>query len=556
MNIKNAILSKFTFSKQNFKNYFMSYFFVFITTFFILFYENENNKILHFLITLSISSLGVGFFLQNKSMHIFKKIFLYLLSIFIIFLCMYFSYQNIIYIYVASIIFMFSTQEFSSNKHFIFTNFTLLSNIAFAAICCLILFLAKSSIYSSIKYLFDIQLFFSDQLNIIIFSLIFPLLILQNIKQMQQNIVSFFKNTFILRVILVPFTLIYFIILYMYFLKIIITHELPRGHLSWIILSFIFLCLFVRFLLIVVENKQKITKLFYDYCFCILIIPIIFLYISIFIRIQQYGFTEPRFMILFFSIFFSIVCILYIFKKNFNLKYIFLLLVFGFLLIFSSPINPTSISVNSQFNTLVLLLNEQNVLKNGKIIPFEKKPLRQIRAKITSLLQYLSSSALGQEKLQKLIYDKYESQNQIYKKLNILSLSQQYESSTISFANKSKIAAYSGTYDYSFYFQDLYENSKNEFYYSTNKIIKINFTNANFEVVFENNAKISFDLSKLLSTLEEKNIDEIDKDNFENVILVKNATKLTPKVKLQIDNIIFFNDKIENISGYLLFNNN
>lgn len=175
---------------------------------------------------------------------------------------------------------------------------------------------------------------------------------------------------FFTQFILIPLLLIYVVILYLYAAKIVVQWELPRGWVSYMILAYSIVGILA--LLLVHPLKEKTAKSWvkvFSRVFYYTLIPLlILLFTAIFTRILNYAYTEPRYFVLLLAIWLSCLVLYFTFFKKANIKFIPIsLFVFGLFGLIFPYLNAFSVAKRSQKNDLERLLNENNLLVNGKI---------------------------------------------------------------------------------------------------------------------------------------------------------------------------------------------
>lgn len=164
-----------------------------------------------------------------------------------------------------------------------------------------------------------------------------------------------------------PVYLLLISILYIYFIKILVTWNLPSGEINWFA-SFASL-FFVFFLFCLRPYTEKIAMLFKKYA-PYFIIPVIAVQtLAIVIRINAYGFTTPRFIsvvLVFISLLFALFEILG--KKS---EKVFLKIAIIAIIICLTPINVIDIPKANQVNRLhnALLRNDMLNDERDTIIP-------------------------------------------------------------------------------------------------------------------------------------------------------------------------------------------
>lgn len=170
--------------------------------------------------------------------------------------------------------------------------------------------------------------------------------------------------------ILIPLSILYFIILYAYGFKILMSWELPRGWVSILVLGFsgIGLISYLLNYLIPDIELNKLSSLFKKYFFYILSPLVILLFVAINRRLSDYGFTPPRYFILITGVWLFLTCIYFVFFKTDNIKLIPMSLIAFLLLGTISPFDAFHITTTSQYNRLIHILEKNKAIENGKVI--------------------------------------------------------------------------------------------------------------------------------------------------------------------------------------------
>ncbi|WP_449398242.1 DUF4153 domain-containing protein [Chryseobacterium wanjuense] len=180
---------------------------------------------------------------------------------------------------------------------------------------------------------------------------------------------------FFTQFILIPLLLIYVIILYFYSIKILINWQLPRGWVSYLILAY---CIVGVLALLLVhplknENTKSWVKIFSKAFYYTIIPLIILLFVAIFTRILEYGYTEPRYFVLLLALWLLSIVTYFIFVKKGTIKFIPIsLFAFGVFALIFPYLNAFSVSKRSQKAELLKILDEKQLLSNGKI-DFKRK---------------------------------------------------------------------------------------------------------------------------------------------------------------------------------------
>jgi hypothetical protein len=124
--------------------------------------------------------------------------------------------------------------------------------------------------------------------------------------------------------ILLPIAALYLGILYAYEIKILIAFTLPKGWVSSLVLAYAVLGLFCFLLLHPIKdnNENKWVKSTLKYFYWSIIPLLVLLFVSVFVRINQYGITTERYYILGLSLWLAGITFYGVISKNLNIKLI------------------------------------------------------------------------------------------------------------------------------------------------------------------------------------------------------------------------------------------
>lgn len=168
--------------------------------------------------------------------------------------------------------------------------------------------------------------------------------------------------------ILLSLLALYLVILYFYAGKILLSWDWPKGIVSYLIICVSILGILTFLLLYPYGNQtgnewiKKSSKLFY-----VILIPLlVILFIAILMRIDDYGITIKRYVVLFLGIWLCVVCAYTILGKT-NIKFIPVSLAVMLLLISFGPWGMFSVSEHYQVKRLKAILEKATILKEGKI---------------------------------------------------------------------------------------------------------------------------------------------------------------------------------------------
>lgn len=209
--------------------------------------------------------------------------------------------------------------------------------------------------------------------------------------------------------VLLPLLVIYLIILYVYGGKILSRWEWPNGLVSNLIISIAILGI-LTFLLLYpygrTEGHKWIRIASRGYYFALIPLLII-LFLAISMRLNAYGLTVSRYIILFLGIWLSLLCIYTALGKT-NIRFIPASLAFLLLLISFGPWGIFSASERAQTERLRAILSTAGILRNdtvmketllidddsqnrqGELLPNEGKLSYDMHNEVYSILSYLN----------------------------------------------------------------------------------------------------------------------------------------------------------------------
>ncbi len=232
---------------------------------------------------------------------------------------------------------------------------------------------------------------------------------------------------FFTQFILIPLLIIYAVILYFYAAKILIHWELPRGWVSYLILAYSIVGILA--LLLVHPLKEQSTKswvkIFSKVFYYTLVPLIILLFVAIFTRILEYGYTEARYFVLLIALWLTSVVLYFILFRKATIKFIPIsLFVFGFFALIFPYFNAFSVSERSQKREFVKILNENNLLKNSKI-DFQHSVSNNVVDEISNKVNYLFKRddeqfvySFLEENYQRKLSSKYKYNKNVFASIN------------------------------------------------------------------------------------------------------------------------------------------
>jgi hypothetical protein len=191
--------------------------------------------------------------------------------------------------------------------------------------------------------------------------------------------------------ILAPLVAIYLIILLIYFFKVMITTEWPSGWIGYLVSSVAAAGLFSLVLLNPLvgrpENRWVNT---YARLFYIFLLPaILMLLLAIYKRVDQYGITENRYFLTVLTIWLAFITFYGLLAKKKTTKIIPLTLCLVAFVTAFGPWGAYGVSKNSQKSRLAGLLQANQLLDAGKLVPATEDVSEDHRREISAVFDYL-----------------------------------------------------------------------------------------------------------------------------------------------------------------------
>lgn len=329
------------------------------------------------IISLCIGLFNERFFSKNK----FNEVISYFIGLIFLVLYYYFLLKEFEMVpmvrYFATVIFFILVffYIYRISKEDGYENYVigLFSSAALTAIYSGVLYFGLSAILFTIDRLFDINIDSKYYLYMFfIVSFIFAVsLFLSKIPNDKDGLIthSYARSLEILLLyIVIPLLTVYNIILYAYFVKILVTWEWPKGLVSHLVLWSSALSVGVIFLITPVLETSKIAKQFKIW-FPKAVLPIlVMMFMSIWIRVDQYGVTERRYFVILLGLWITGIMLYYSFKKPLrniiipiSLSIVVLISVYG-------PLSSFSVSIRSQNNRLNNILLTNDLLIDNKLV--------------------------------------------------------------------------------------------------------------------------------------------------------------------------------------------
>lgn len=442
--------------------------------------------------------------------------------------------------------------------------------VFFAGFAALILGVGMTLILVSIGYLFEIKIPYKIYSDIWVLSwgVLYPIYILANISSkfdFEEEGCNFPKGvSFITNYLLVPLMFVYMAILYVYFFKIIIQWELPRGNLGWMITIFGTAGITTKLLAYPIRsNGTRLLVLFDRYYYYVLIVPILLLAVAIGVRISNYGMTEQRYAVLLLGVWFSVVTLTVIIKKDlFQIKYVPIILAVLAILASFGPWGAVEVSANSQAGRFKSLLVKHDLLVDGQAVKAKVELSFADRKSISSIADYLSKNEYRLRRIRplfKTLMSKAEKKEvqacrrkcgkDFVELLGVSYVSRwKKEEAADSFNynnifDLNKMLADVSSFDYvghnSFY---LYRKEKAENIFSIDlngkhEVIKVGYEGGLLTIKTKAGERVVFDLDDFIRGLRKQNITQITQANLDRLTLTKSSAKRRLRARLLFEQI-------------------
>lgn len=275
-----------------------------------------------------------------------------------------------------------------------------------------LVFIAITVIILSIQYIFSVWKEFDIfRIGYISMFLIFPYTFCYFEKDTNTSgsNASMFSNVLV-NYILSPAIVIYTAILYLYFIQIAVSWELPKGGITEMIMAFYIVAMLGK--MFQHEVVRHPFNWFFKHFSLISIVPIIMFWVSLLFRIEQYSWTQPRVYLALAGLIMTISSVIFMSKRVGRYQYISIIAA-GFIIIFTyiPGISARSIGIASQENRLEKLIETLKIsdTNTGKLLPdFAEKVNKSQFEEVQSVYRYLVSETEKTEVEQK--FGKYEQQ--------------------------------------------------------------------------------------------------------------------------------------------------
>ncbi len=175
---------------------------------------------------------------------------------------------------------------------------------------------------------------------------------------------------FLIKYIGIPAIAFYFVILYLYTLKVLINFsDWPHGEVAWMVIGFSFFGYLIYTAAYIFENDFKPAKIFRAWFPYVVVPQVAMLFYAIGLRINQYDVTINRYFVVAFGFWLLLISLHFIFSRHKYLGAIPLSLMVFIATISIGPWGVYSYPEARQLTNLQANLTEAGILQEGVIIP-------------------------------------------------------------------------------------------------------------------------------------------------------------------------------------------
>lgn len=272
-----------------------------------------------------------------------------------------------------------------------------LTSFFVSVIYSIVLFAGLSAIFFALDTLLSVPVPYKTYYHIWLItagvfapSLFFAGIPIKNHKLNIREYPKLFKT--LLQYIVMPLISVYTAILYIYFIKIIITQQWPVGLVSHLVLWYSVISAGVIFFISPVEAENKWSKGFVFWLPKLILPILLMMFVSIGIRIKAYGVTENRYYVIALGLWSLGIMIYYSLRKKktnivlpISLCVIIILSMFG-------PLSSFAISKRSQNNRFENILVKNDMVKENKIKKSTETISTEDKVEISQIIDYFKYS--------------------------------------------------------------------------------------------------------------------------------------------------------------------
>ena len=340
--------------------------------------------------------LVLSFWLQRVNRWVYFASFFLFLPLMALNLKPFLWTYSFVFTYVLAAILLVVGNRRMDNRPFAAHALHVVTQLFFGLLITGILNMAVLAIVASFFYIFGIDepKHFYEHIFQFIWFVLAPQVSCTLIRQNEDEVIEPFKVLrLILNFILSPAVIIYTVILYTYFIKIVFEWDLPKGGVAWMVMGFITVALVGRM------AQSVLIQRYYDWFYrrftLIAIPPLILYWIGSVYRIRLYSFTESRFYLMVAGVLMTLFVLMLFWKRSRRYQLMALIFAAAIILFTYIPgISAKSIGLNCQKQRLAGLISELRLTdaKTGKLN--DEIDLRSIRQDSLMCEKYKNASSV------------------------------------------------------------------------------------------------------------------------------------------------------------------
>ncbi len=195
---------------------------------------------------------------------------------------------------------------------------------------------------------------------------------------------------FLARFLYVPLATVYLLILYAFAVKIAVQWELPRGQVAWLVCGFAVVGVATKLVIYPLrQSGDRLLRLFDRVLFPALFLPAGLLAVAVWLRVDAYGVTENRYLLILLTIWLFGLAIVFSLGMK---RLVAIPLSLGIMLVFGGvgPWSAANVSFQSQIGRLEAVLGANDLLRNGKLMKVDGSIPFEDNKRLSALVSYLS----------------------------------------------------------------------------------------------------------------------------------------------------------------------
>jgi hypothetical protein len=202
---------------------------------------------------------------------------------------------------------------------------------------------------------------------------------------------------FLASYILIPLAIAYFAILYAFMVKIAVLWELPKGEVAVLIMGYAGFGVAAHLIAYPLrETGAWHVRKFHRWFYPALLVPAGLLALAIWVRVEAYGITEDRYLVMAFAAWLLLLAPFMTLKPKTGLKAVPLSLAALLALGSFGPWGAEDLSKTSQMARLAEVLTRNDILRDGRIIPAASEDgdgvAQEDMVQVSSIVNYLRES--------------------------------------------------------------------------------------------------------------------------------------------------------------------